>query len=262
MKLVVATLTPFTEDGAVDLDTVRRHARWLRDNGADLIAPTGTTGEFLYLSTEERRAVHRAVLASVDGVIPCVWDSLPGRPEELARAAEAEGACGVFLSPPLYQRVSDSDILAWYQRVRDAVSIEVFAYHHPSTHNALSVELVERLFREVGVDAMKDSSGDVDRLRALAAAWPGKVWVGGDQLLGQMGSLGPVAGHISGLANLYPALARDVLDGADDAGWMAVRTRLRAYGSSVPTMKRAMGFGLRPPVVGPAVSLDVPSPGF
>jgi len=265
MELIVANLTPFTPGGALDEATLAAHARWLAASGATALAPAGTTGEFLYLSTAERRAAHRVVLANAGGarVIPCVWDALPGRAAELARAAAAEGAAAVFLPPPLYHVVSEDDVLRWYAAVRDAVDIPVWAYHHPRTHNPLTPGLLGRLFREVGLEAVKDSSGDPERIRALAEAWPGRVRLGGDKLLGRLSELGPVAGHVSGMANLYPAMAAAVARGGSDAAWLERLAVLKAGGgSSVPAMKRALGFGLRPPVVDGAPGAGLPAPGF
>jgi len=269
MELIVANLTPFTPGGALDEVTLAAHARWLVEAGVDALAPAGTTGEFLYLSTAERRAAHRVVLsAALDAaadarVIPCVWDALPGRAAELARAAEAEGAAAVFLPPPLYHAVSEDDVLRWYAAVRDAVDIPVWAYHHPRTHNPLTPALLGRLFDEVGLEAVKDSSGDPERVRALAAAWPGRVRVGGDKLLGRLSELGPVAGHVSGMANLYPALGVAVARGGDDSEWLRRVAVLKAGGgSSVPAMKRALGFGRRPPIIDGAPGPGLPATGF
>ncbi len=264
MELIVANLSPFDARGEVDTGLLEAHARWLLASGADALAPAGTTGEFLYLSTAERRAVHAAVLRAGGRVIPCVWDASPTRAAELARAAGDEGAAAVFLPPPIYQRVTDDDILRWYAGVVEAARIPVWAYHHPGTNNPLLPPLIGRLFRDVGVAAMKDSSGDPQRLRDLARAWPGRIWAGGDQLLGPLaaGALGPLAGQVSGMANLYPALAAAVLDGADDRDWLARRAALRAGGSSVPTMKATLGFGLRPPVGTGRRPPGLPAPTF
>jgi 4-hydroxy-tetrahydrodipicolinate synthase len=264
MELIVATLTPFTAGGGLDLEALSAHARWLAAAGVSALAPAGTTGELLYLSTEERRAAHAATLAAAGGcaVIPCVWDPGFGRSAALARAAEADGAAAVFLPPPIYHRVSELDVLRWYGAVREAVSIPVWAYHHPATRNPLDAALLGRLFEEVGLDGMKDSSGDPERIRDLAGRWPGRIRIGGDPLLARMDTLGPVAGHVSGLANLLPGLARAVLDGADGGAWLAACAAVKAAGSSVPTMKRALGFGLRAPIEGGVVPEGLPPIGF
>ena len=147
--LIAATLTPFDGAGGLDLDRLQAHVRWMCARGVGGFGPTGTTGEFLYLSNDERAAVHRAVIDAAGDrpVVPCVWDGSPGGTVGLARAAERAGATAVFLPPPLYQPVCADAIRRWYGQVVDAVGIPVWAYHHPRTHNPLDEDLLDDLFR-------------------------------------------------------------------------------------------------------------------
>lgn len=255
MMLWCATLTPF-RSGKVDLDAVGRHARWLLARGVDALGPTGTTGEFLYLRPHEKAEIHRATIEAADGapVMPCVFDPDIGIMVDLARRAQDRGAWGVFAPPPVYQPVHADDVVAWYGRLVEAVRIPVYCYHHPRVHNPLDYPLLERLF-DLGVQGMKDSSADARRVRFLAQCFPGKVIAGGDELLGQGRLLGPIGGHMSGLANIRPRLCRQLIDArprelpplaeARDAALQAV-----AAAGKLPAMKLALGMGNRPPVMG------------
>lgn len=247
MELIVATLTPFDRAGRVDHGLVREHLAFLAEGGVDGLAPTGTSGEFLYLSWDERRALHATTLAHRHGcsVVPCVWDPSPARAAELARASEAEGADAVFLPPPLYHVVGDEAVLRWYGAILEAVDIPVWAYDHPRTHNPISVDLWRRLV-DAGISAMKDSSGDAERVKALAEACPDRVYAGGDHLQGLAPTLGPALGHISRQANLTPALCRRAVDGDP-----AARTELLAElarGGGLVASKERLGFGCREPI--------------
>ena len=266
-RLVAATLTPFDFMGQLDLDLLGEHIRWLYDAGVRGFAPTGTTGEFLYLNWDERRLIHRAVLeASADAiVIPCVWDPEPHRARELARHAADEGAHAVFLPPPLYHEVSEDHILQWYDAVVEDSSIPVWAYHHPRTHNHISSELFGRLLG-VGIQGLKDSSGSAARVHTLCHAYPGKVWVGGEAMLPRLGVLTGAAGHISRLANLYPELACQIArDGLGEAAnrWLVLDREIRAMGG-LAVVKRRLGMGCRLPILPPTdLDLDsIPHPGF
>lgn len=252
MQLWCATLTPF-RDGKVDLSRAREHVAWLRARGVDAFGPTGTTGEFLYLRPHERAELHRATIEAADGapVMPCVFDPDPGIMVDLARRAEDRGAWGVFTPPPVYQPVHADDVVAWYARLVEAVRIPVYAYHHPRVHNPLDYPLLERLF-DAGVQGMKDSSGDVARVRFLAQCFPGRIVAGGDELLGQHRMLGPIGGHMSRLANLRPRLCRALLEGgtrarAEAEERDAVMEAIK-LGGGLPAMKQALGMGCRPPV--------------
>jgi len=264
MELFVATFTPFDDRGALDVAGVRRHVRWLAAGGVDGFAPTGTNGEFLYLSADERRAVHAATLEAAGGlpVIPCVWDPRPETMAALARHAAGAGARAVFAPPPLYHPVPEEALLRWYAGLRAAVSIPVFAYHHPRTHNPLTPALVERLLGPVGLDGMKDSSGEPDRVRALSARHPGRIFAGGDALLGKMDTLGHVGGHISGFANLYPALAAAVFRGGGDYEELLRRAAMIRSAGRTAAMKHKLGYGSRPPldIFDPVATKRLPAP--
>ena len=253
LDLLVANITPFTPDGRVDLPALAEHTRWMAEAGVDGFAPAGTTGGFLYLSLDEKRAVHRTVLAAAGGcrVCPCVWDARPAAVVELAQAAEAEGAWAVFLPPPLYHAVSPDVIRRWYAMARAAVDIPVLAYHHPRTLNPLEDELVASLLDELGLDGIKDSSGQPARIRRLAQRWPGKVWIGGDGFLGQAPELGPIAGHISGLANGWPAQASALRAGEGDREWLlSTIAALKTGGGTALSIQAALGLGHRLPLDG------------
>lgn len=259
-RLWCATLTPFREDRSghpgVDLDRVRAHVAGLRRRGVDGFLATGTTGEFLYLRPAEKALVHRATLEAAQGlpVIACVFDPDPGIMVDLARRAEELGAFAVLSPPPVYQPVGPEDILDWYLRLRRAVHIPVFAYHHPRTHNPIDFPLLERLV-EAGVAGMKDSSGDVGRVRLLAQVFPRRILVGGDELLGQGPLLGPIGGQMSGLANLAPELCRRLVERRGGPlelqALAAERDELRARlaeAGGLAAMKAALGMGRRAPV--------------
>ena len=250
-ELLVANITPFTPDGQVDLTTLAAHTRWMVANGVDGFAPAGTTGGFLYLSADEKRAIHQTVIASAGSarVCPCVWDPLPGVAASLARQAEAEGAWAVFLPPPLYHVVAEDVVLRWYDHIRQAVQIPLLAYHHPKTLNPLTLPLLERLFDSVGIDGLKDSSGDIERIQALVQRWPGKVWIGGDRFLGQPPA--PVVGHISGLANGWPAEAVALASGGGHRAWLLETvTALKAGGGTAITIQAVLNMGHRMPLDG------------
>lgn len=268
MQLWCATLTPFrtspSGQSTPDLDRVRAHVRWLVERGVDALAPTGTTGEFLYLRPHERAEIHRATIAAAAElsaelsrelpVMPCVFDPDPGIMVDLARRAQDRGAWGVFTPPPVFQPVHGDDVVDWYERLVQAVRIPVYAYHHPRVHNPLDFPLLERLV-DVGVAGLKDSSGDERRVRFLAQVFPQRIIAGGEQLLGRGKRLGPIGGQMCRLANLRPRLCRELLDGSARTLPPLVEARDAALAAidgagGLPAMKVALGMGRRPPVVG------------
>lgn len=66
-RLLTAMVTPFKEDGALDLEAAQRLARLLVDNGSDGVVVFGTTGEAPSLDDEEKIALLKAVKRALPG---------------------------------------------------------------------------------------------------------------------------------------------------------------------------------------------------
>ena len=266
-QVFAATLTPFDFLGRVDLAQLAEHIRWLESHGIQGFAPTGTTGEFLYLNWEERRAIHHTVLEAADKapVVPCVWDPEPHRAVALAMHAADEGAKAVFLPPPLFHVVDESVILRWYEALVEGCPIPVWAYHHPRTHNPIAPGLFTKLVG-LGVRALKDSSGQPARVHALCHDHPGKIWLGGEAMLPRLEMLTGACGHISRLANLYPRFVVRVAGeslGVHANRLLQLERIIKSMGG-LPAVKARLGMGCRLPLEGPP-DMDLsllPDPGF
>ena len=63
-------VTPFDEEGALDLATLERYVDWQIDSGIHGLIPLGSTGEFLSLSDEEFEQVARTVITRAAGRVP------------------------------------------------------------------------------------------------------------------------------------------------------------------------------------------------
>lgn len=97
-SVVVALLTPFGEDGAVDLAALREHVAFLLDAGVDAVMPCGTTGEGPLLEEDELAAVVAATVDACAGrvkVLAHVGRASTPATVRLARRAIEAGADGV-----------------------------------------------------------------------------------------------------------------------------------------------------------------------
>ena len=65
-RVLTAMITPFHDNGALDLDGASRLARWLVDHGSEGLVVAGTTGESPTLTHEEQAELVGAVASSVD----------------------------------------------------------------------------------------------------------------------------------------------------------------------------------------------------
>lgn len=224
--IIVATVTPYDAAGRVDLGAARDHAAFLVEQGVGGLAPVGTTGEFLFLSEQEKRDLVAAAVAGAAGRAPVVagiWALSPVEVGELARAAAGAGADAVFLTTPIYYRYPATALAAWYRSAAAATRLPLYAYNIPAySGNEIPVSLFAELAGDGTVAGIKDSAADSERLAAELAAARGKaaVYAASDAFALEARRLG-ADGFISALANAFPRTFLAIWNG--DRGAPAAR---------------------------------------
>ena len=224
---IAAVVTPFTDEGDVDHDSLRALVRWQLASGSHGISIGGSTGEPSAQSIGERAEAIRTVASEVDDRVPF----LPGTGSakldetlELTAAARDAGADAVLVITPYYARPTQEALYVWYTTVaREFPDLPIVAYNVPSrTSVEIAPETVARLHRDhdnfVGV---KETTKDFEHFsRVMHAAGPDLlVWSGIELLCLPVLSLGG-AGFISALANIAPTAVSEMYEAAvrgDDA---------------------------------------------
>jgi 4-hydroxy-tetrahydrodipicolinate synthase len=185
--VLTAMVTPFDDNGRVDLEGAAALASWLVEQGNDGLVVTGTTGEASTLTDDEQVEVWRAVRAAVD--VPLVAGSGTNdtrHAAELTAQADGAGMDGVLLVTPYYNRPSQAGIEAHFRHVAAATRLPVIIYDIPvRTGRKISTDVLLRLAREVpNVFAVKDAAADPAESARLVAEAPGdfELYCGDDSL--------------------------------------------------------------------------------
>ena len=204
-RVLTAMITPFREDGSLDLDEAQRLARHLQEEGNDGLVVAGTTGEAPVLTDAERLALFEAVIQAV--TIPVIAGS--GTNDTLhslhmTREATRLGAAGILAVCPYYNRPSQAGIEAHLRAMAECTSLPVMVYDIPvRTGRKIATGTLARLFREVpNVVALKDAAGNPGETASLLQQTDGacEVYSGDDGLtlplmaIGAVGTVG-VATH-------------------------------------------------------------------
>jgi dihydrodipicolinate synthase/N-acetylneuraminate lyase len=250
----VATLTPFTRANKVDIGVIKAHTQWLIGNGVDGLSPAGTTGEFLYLTNPERRTIVSATVEAANGRVPVmagVWALNAKDVADLAHHAESAGAKGVFLPPPIYYPADDKAVFRWYNAVRKATSLPVFAYNIPQyAANAISMGCLKLMFDAGVIAGVKDSTGNTERFTDLVHAFGAKhiVFAASDSFATEGRKIG-ADGFISAIGNVMPKTLVRLWAGDESlqTGIDALRDKTKQMGS-LPALKyllqrRGFAFG-------------------
>lgn len=232
-RLLTAMVTPFADDGALDLDAAAALAVHLVDEqGHDGLVLSGTTGESPTTTDAEKAALLRVVLDAVGdraAVLTGVGTFSTAHTLELARQAADGGAHGLLVVTPYYSRPPQAGVLAHFRAVADATDVPVMVYDHPGRAALpLARDTLLRLAEHPRVVAVKDATGDPVATSAVVAATDLAYYSGDDPMtlpLLAVGAVGVVgtSTHFSGPGT--KAMVEAYLAG-DVAGALALHRRL------------------------------------
>ena len=201
--------TPFDESGMVDEKALRRHIRFmLNEGGVHGLVPTGSTGEFAFLTMEERKQVMEITIDEADSSVPV----LPGAASvstkstiEYSQMAEQLGADGVMLLSPYYGHPDQEELYQHFAEVARNISIPIMLYNNPASGCDMQPELISRLAEIPNIQAVKESTGEMQRIARLLNLCEGrlKVLCGCDTLPMEMFLIG-VEGWVAAPTNVVP----------------------------------------------------------
>ena len=151
-RVVTAMVTPFDEDGALDLPAAVELARWLAGHGSDGLVLSGSTGESSVLTDDEKVALWRAVAGAVTiPVIAGTGSNDTAHSVSLTKQATECGVDGVLVVTPYYNRPSQAGLFEHFRAVADAAGdVPVVLYDIPvRAGRRIATTTMLRLAREV-----------------------------------------------------------------------------------------------------------------
>ncbi len=174
-QVLTAMITPFDNNGALDLNEAARLAKWLQDNGNDGLVVSGTTGESSTLTDDEKVALWKAVIESV--TIPVIAGSGSNdtaHSVHLTKRATELGAAGILAVGPYYNRPSQTGLEAHITAMANATSLPVVIYDIPvRTGRKISTVTLAKLANTVAnIRALKDAAGAPAETANLMAQVP------------------------------------------------------------------------------------------
>jgi 4-hydroxy-tetrahydrodipicolinate synthase len=212
--VVVVPVTPFDEDGTPDLDTYAALSGRLVDSGISVITPNGNTGEFYALTPAEARQItETAMKAGADQVLAGVGHDV-ATATDAAKHAQRAGASMIMIHQPVHPYVSAEGWVDYHVAIANAVpDLGVVLYiRNERITGSVIAGLADRAPNVVGVKyGLRDATvfarvardAGLDRFTWLAGAaelTAPAFWAVGAR------------GFTSGLANVAPLLARELLE--------------------------------------------------
>ena len=221
--------TPWLEDETIDLETLEREIAWLYDCGANGIV-MAMVSETLRLDSEEREQLAAAAcrFGKQRGVVVISVGAESSKvAERYAKHAEGAGADAVMAIPPVSIGIGESELLAYYTRILEAIRLPVIVQDASGyVGKPMPIAMQARLLDEFGPERVQykpEASPIGPKLSELRDATKGRARVfegtGGIALVdsfkrGVVGTM-PGADLIRGLVPLWKALEAGDADKAD-----------------------------------------------
>ncbi|WP_058914037.1 dihydrodipicolinate synthase family protein [Entomohabitans teleogrylli] len=164
--------TLFTSDGQFDPQSTGVLIDDLINAGVDGLFFLGSGGEFSQLSVDERQAVAQFVTGHVNKRVPVLIGTGGTSAREtivLSQHAQACAADGIVVINPYYWKVSEQNLVHYYQQVADSVTLPVILYNFPAlTGQDLTPAIVKRLVESrKNIVGIKDTIDSIAHIRSM-----------------------------------------------------------------------------------------------
>jgi 4-hydroxy-tetrahydrodipicolinate synthase len=211
-----ALVTPFTKDGDLIEDGFKEIIDYTIKKGVTGVVPAGTTGEFVYMRTEERKKLLRLTVEHVNGRVPVIAGTGQNSTKAtilLTKYAADVGCDAALVISPFYLRPSDKGYYEHYEAVAQKGGLPIILYNIPQcTLGVLNSPLVEDLAEIDNIVGIKDSGGVLGHTVELIQKLKGKmpVIIGHDECVLSAVAAGASAAILAS-ANVIPHIWLDII---------------------------------------------------
>ena len=213
--IIPAMLTPFTRNGDLDLNGLKKNVDFLIENGVSQIMCLGSTGEAATLTREECVKLTEATVKAANGRVPVMAGTGTTSTREVierSKEAKSAGADSAMIVTPFYEIPNQEGLYKHYATIAEAVDIPICLYNiPPHTQVEIAPETLEKLAEIDNIVALKDSSGNLSYFAEVMRRVSDKMAIltGGDDITMPCFALG-CHGAILALANIAPRMTVDI----------------------------------------------------
>jgi 4-hydroxy-tetrahydrodipicolinate synthase len=169
-------VSPIDAQGRILGDVLQRLANDLIAAGVHGLTPLGSTGEFAYLTREQREAVVRATIEAAAKRVPVVAGvASTSTADAVAQAKRYQslGVDGILAILEAYFPLKDGQVESYFRAIADAVDIPVVLYTNPQFQRSdLTLDVIARLAEHPRIKYIKDASTNTGRLLSIMNRCP------------------------------------------------------------------------------------------
>lgn len=203
-------LTPFTDQDKIDYAMFEKNLDVQMEAGITGIVLGGSLGEASTLSGTEKRELLKEAAKMVNKRIPVistVAEKSTADAIACARNAEADGADGLMMLPPLQYKADDHEIVTYFKAVAANTSLPIMIYNNPVDYKLeVTMDMFEELSSIDSIHAVKESTRDVTNVTRIRNRFGNRFQIlcGVDTLALEEILLG-ADGWLGGLVDAFPA---------------------------------------------------------
>ena len=204
-----AITTQFTADDQLDLAAFTTNLHAQVNAGASGIILGGTLGEASTLSPAEKNILVATTLKEVGdraAVILNIAEQSTKAAIDAAQNAEAQGANGLMLLPPMRYKATDRETVTYFKAVAEATSLPIMIYNNPVDYKIeVTLDMFEELKAYENINAVKESTRDITNITRLRSRFGDRfsILCGVDTLAMEALLMG-ADGWVAGLVDAYP----------------------------------------------------------
>jgi 4-hydroxy-tetrahydrodipicolinate synthase len=170
--VLIPLITPFKEDGGLDLSALRHNVQWILDQGARLgnsiFLAAGSGGDFSVMSVDERKKVITAVAEVVGDQAPVIAGAQSCDIRDciaIAQLCADLGVDAIQISGPFYYDIRTDDLVAWIETIASEADVGFAIYNHwySGTKYDMPLDVLERLLEVQNSVGIKWASPDLKK---------------------------------------------------------------------------------------------------
>lgn len=204
-----ALLTPFKSDDSIDFDLFRKNLEVQIEAGVTGAIVSGSLGEASTLTKAEKVELvkyAKSIVAQDFPIVVCIAEQSTAEAVSLAKEAEAAGADGLMVLPPMRYKADDHETVVYFKTIAQSTALPLMIYNNPVDYKIeVTLQMFEQLAEIPNVHAIKESTRDVSNVTRLYNRFGDrfKVFCGVDTLIMEEVMLG-CDGVVGGLVDAFP----------------------------------------------------------
>ena len=259
--IIPPTLTFFDEKGDLDESSNRDHVNFLIKNGVTGIFLLGSSGEFAYLSDDEKIRVMNWGIDEVNGKVPVlvgISSSSPKISIDLARKAESFGADAVVSIYVPYFQLNMNEILYYFETVLEEINLPLLIYNFPMVTNYnLTLKVIKKLAENDKVIGIKDTTVDfshIQDIRKEITRENFEIFIGTDVIYPQALGVG-VFNAILSSSNLIPKIHVNLYEAITSKNEVKLNENLEIFDSIIKKVVSYYPIQQQPAIMKEALSI-------